>query len=130
MEFRAFEYVCAINDAKTISQAAKNLFISQPALSQYLTKTEAEVGTALFIRSGSELTPTVAGEQFIREGRLLLRERDRILNEIAFLSHAQVETLRFGISPFYSEYYLPLLYRYYQSRFPQIKLDPIERTST
>lgn len=72
MDFKALEYICAISEAQTISQAAKNLFISQPALSQYLSKVEQELGTPLFVRTGSTMTLTSAGAIVVREGRALL----------------------------------------------------------
>ncbi|MDD6143193.1 MAG: LysR family transcriptional regulator [bacterium] len=130
MEFKALEYICAINDAKTVSQAAKNLFISQPALSQYLNKIEQEVGTAVFVRTGNVMMPTAAGELLIREGRMLLKEREKLLSSLTCLNDSPTEIVRFGISPFYSEYYLPGLFSFYHEHFPQIKLDAIERKST
>lgn len=130
MDFKALEYICAINDAKTISQAAKNLFISQPALSQYLSKIEQEVGTSIFVRTGNIMTPTAAGELIIREGRALLKEREAMMDQLNHLSVRRMETLRFGISPFYSKYYLPRLLTYYREHFPQVKLEIIEHPST
>ena len=130
MDFKAIEYICAIADAKTISQAAKNLFVSQPALSQALIKAEQEVGTALFIRSGNQMIPTSAGELLIREGSTMLLMRKTLLDHLSTMGARQSEVLRFGISPFYSKYYLPLLLPYYQKHFPDIRLEIIELSST
>ena len=68
MDFKALEYICAISEAKTISQAAKNLFISQPALSQFLSKLERELGTPIFDRSGNMMKLSSAGEILVRDG--------------------------------------------------------------
>lgn len=130
MDFKALEYISAINEAKTISQAAKNLFISQPALSQQLAKVEQELGVRVFVRTGGTLTLTSAGEILVKNGRLLLMARDEMLGQIANLSDTPSETLRFGISPFYSKYYLPILLPYYQTNHPNIQLNIIERPST
>lgn len=130
MEFKALEYICAISEAKTISQAAKNLFISQPALSQYLSKIEQSLGTPVFVRSGSVMTLTSAGEILIREGRSLLMARKQMLGQISSLSSGTEETLRFGVSPFYSKYYLPLLLPYYRANYPHIHLNIVEQNST
>ena len=110
MDFKALEYICAISEAKTISQAAKNLFISQPALSQFLSKLERELGTPIFDRSGNMMTLTSAGEILVRDGSKLLLSRNEMLHRVAELSDERAETLRFGVSPFYSKYYLPLLF--------------------
>ena len=100
MDFKGIEYVCAIYEAKTISQAAKSLFISQPALSQYLAKLEQELGTTLFERAGSAMIPTTAAEILVRDGRALLNARQEMLGQVNSLTQTHTETLRFGISPF------------------------------
>lgn len=130
MDFKALEYICAISEAKTISQAAKNLFISQPALSQYLSKIEQSLGTPVFVRSGNVMTLTSAGEILVREGRALLMAREEMMAQVTGLSSAGAETLCFGVSPFYSKYYLPLLLPYYRAHFPHIRLKIIEQSST
>lgn len=130
MDFKAIEYLCAIVEAKTISQAAKNLFISQPALSQYVAKIERDLGTPVFIRNGHAMALTSAGEILVREGRALMAEREKMLSHIASLSDQAQEVIRFGISPFYSKYYLPLLIPYYREHYPHVKLDIVEMSST
>lgn len=129
MDFKALEYICAISEAKTISQAAKNLFISQPALSQFLSKLERELGTPIFDRSGNMMTLTSAGEILVRDGSKLLLSRNEMLHRVAELSDERAETLRFGVSPFYSKYYLPLLFPYYREHHPNIRLDIVEKNS-
>ncbi len=129
MDLKAIEYVCAIVEAKTISQAAKNLFISQPALSQYLNKIEKALGTPIFERSGNSLTLTSAGEILVRDGNALLMSRNEMIHRIEALSEEHIATLRFGVSPFYSKYYLPLLFSYYSDHHPNIRLDIIEMNS-
>lgn len=130
MDFKALEYICAISEAQTISQAAKNLFISQPALSQYLSKVEQELGTPLFVRTGSTMILTSAGAIVVREGRALLTARKELMGQVASLASGRAETLRFGISPFYSKYYLPLLLPYYRANHPHIRLNIVEQSST
>ncbi len=45
MEHREMEYVIVIAQETNLSKAAERLFISQPALSRFLTKLENELGT-------------------------------------------------------------------------------------
>ncbi|NRA65473.1 MAG: LysR family transcriptional regulator [Pseudobacteriovorax sp.] len=61
----------AASRAKTISQAAKTLGISQPALSESIKRLEGEIGTTLFYRSrvGIELTPS--GRDFVAKSKLV-----------------------------------------------------------
>lgn len=130
MDFKTIEYICAINDAKTISQAAKNLFISQPALSQQLSKAESELGFPIFVRTGNKMHPTIAGELLIREGREMLMAREKMMGKLTHLSVGQMETVRFGISPFYSKYYLPHLLQHFQKKCPHVKFQIVEELSS
>ena len=62
MNFRQLEYVITIYREGTLTKAAEKLFISQPALTQQLQKLEKEIGTQLFDRTTTPLTPTYAGK--------------------------------------------------------------------
>ena len=105
MDFKALECIVAISEGKSITQAAKNLFISQPALSQYMARVEQELGMPVFIKTGNSIALTSAGEFLAREGKSLLKARDDMLTQLSSLSSERAETLRIGISPFYSKYY-------------------------
>lgn len=64
MELLQLQYFQVIARIGSISQAAKELHISQPALSQTLKRLEQEVGTPLFDRTGKGLALNVCGEIF------------------------------------------------------------------
>lgn len=51
IECKDADYVLAIAKYKTISAAAKSLFISQPALTKYLKSLEQRLGVILFDRN-------------------------------------------------------------------------------
>ena len=50
MNLKEQEYVCALAENGTITAAAKELFISQPALTASINKLEEELGVKLFDR--------------------------------------------------------------------------------
>ena len=66
MEIKDADYVLAIARNRNISKAAKELYISQPSLSRYLSNLEARLGTVLFERQNNDIVPTSAGEIYIR----------------------------------------------------------------
>ena len=45
-----YDYIVRVAEAKSISQAAKELYISQPALTKYINNLEDELGVKLFNR--------------------------------------------------------------------------------
>ena len=56
MNLKEQEYVCALAENGTITAAAKELFISQPALSIYINNLEKSLGVRLFERVGKHLS--------------------------------------------------------------------------
>jgi len=66
MEQMEWEYIIAIAEEKSISRAAKRLYISQPALSKYLREREQKIGGALFVRARGEVIPTPLGKVYLK----------------------------------------------------------------
>lgn len=58
-------YMKTICEQQSVSRAAKELGISQPALSTFVKKQEAEVGKALFDRSTLPIRLTEAGTAYL-----------------------------------------------------------------
>ncbi len=65
MDTDSFKYVIAIAEEKSISAAARKLYITQPALTKHINKLEKRLGTELFERNSSPVAITTAGEIFL-----------------------------------------------------------------
>lgn len=63
MELRQLRYFIATYEEASMTLAARRLNVVQPALSQQLSKLEAEVGEPLFLRTPKGMVPTLAGEE-------------------------------------------------------------------
>ena len=61
MENLEIKYLLAIAEQGNLTQAAKSLYISQPALSKYLKAREKELGAPLFVRQNQRMRPTELG---------------------------------------------------------------------
>lgn len=129
MEIKAIEYIKAVAEEKSYTRAAGKLFISQPALSQYIKKLEELLNVTFFVRSTKALELTAAGEMVVQEGTLILEQRRQLLQKLHDLSRAHKETIRFGISPFYSKYYLPKVLPRFSAQYPNIRLEITEEIS-
>lgn len=129
MNIKSFQYFTTIADKPTLSAAAEELFISQPALSQQIKKIEEEVGAPLFHRVGHTMTLTPAGEVFLRGSRRILQIYESTKKEIQIIKASAQETVHFGISPFYSQHYLPRLLPPFLAEHPEIKIDIVEDIS-
>lgn len=65
MDTNIYRYVVAVAECRSISAAARKLFISQPALTKHLRKLEDSLGITLFNRTPASVTPTPSGEIFL-----------------------------------------------------------------
>ena len=129
MNIRSFQYFIAIWEKPTLSAAADALYISQPALSQQIKKIEEEVGAQLFTRKGHTMSLTPAGEVFLLCSRRILQFYEAMQREVKMLSVAEKDTVHMGISPFYSQHYLPKILPPFLQKHPQINVDIVEEIS-
>ena len=65
MTFSQLQYLLEIHRAGSVTQAAKNLFVTQSSVSIALSALEKELGFPIFIRSKKGLTPTPRGAAII-----------------------------------------------------------------
>lgn len=70
MDIRHLRHFIAIADCGSLTRAADQLGIAQPALSQSIKKMESQLGVRLFIRTHRGATLTTAGQAILEDVRL------------------------------------------------------------
>lgn len=90
-DLREQKYIVEIAKVQGVAKAAENLFISQPALSKFLSRTEELYGIQLFERVGKKMIPTYAGEQYLKYAKQII-ELDRNFQE----QIADIKTMKSG----------------------------------
>lgn len=65
MTFKQMEYALTIAKCASLSEAAKQLYVSQPSLSESIKKLEAELGYEIFAREHNGVTVTSEGQDFL-----------------------------------------------------------------
>lgn len=80
MELEQMRQLEAVARMGTVSAAADELHISQPALSRSIQRLEAELGCALFDRAGRRVVLNEAGRSALEWARQLLRD-ERLMRE-------------------------------------------------
>lgn len=76
---RQYEYIVAIADAGSLTDAAAYLRVSQPSLSVAVTRVEQRLGRTVFVRrKGAPIEITPFGHRIIRKARDLLARADEI----------------------------------------------------
>ena len=76
----------AIVDERSLTRAAEKHYLSQPALSRYLRKTEAALGTPIFSREHNGLRLTEAGAIFINAARSIVGLEELCIRQISILT--------------------------------------------
>lgn len=83
LSLRQLEMVEALARRGHFARAAKDLRISQPALSQALRAIEGELGERLFDRGQGLFRPTLFGRIVLDHGKAVLRDMAALKREIA-----------------------------------------------
>lgn len=96
MDIRQLEYFRKIAETGSISEAARQLHLSQPPLSYQLRGLEEELGVPLFQRSRQGVTLTEAGKLLYQRAGELLRFADSAKLEVSQIGQRQV--LRLGMT--------------------------------
>lgn len=93
-QLRTFLIVC---QSMSFTQAAKQQYISQPAVSRQISALEDELGATLFERSHSAILLTPAGQHLARHLTPILDHLDGLLNQVHEISSGQTGTLIIGL---------------------------------
>jgi LysR family transcriptional regulator, regulator of abg operon len=89
----------AVVDAGSIRAAARDLRISQPALTKSVRQLEQELGAVLVSRSVRGAVPTEVGRAFLARARAVTADLRRAREEIAQLNGARDGSLAIGSAP-------------------------------
>lgn len=119
MTLQALEYFIAIAKHQNFTNAAKECFVTQPALSRVVCDLEKELGCKLFLRNSRSVTLT-------REGEVCLEEAVRVVKQCRTLvervqdSFEKSEQNRTPLKLGYLIYgHLNVFLRYLSERFPE-----------
>lgn len=126
MTLKDMEYVCCIAEFNNFSKAAENLFVSQSALSQSITKLEDELGLQLFRRTNKGVFLTYAGEIFLEEANKIISQTKIFKEKLETLSSCKKKTLGIGVYQFYGRYFLPKIIPEFRKNFPEVQIKIIE----
>ena len=129
MNMKQALYFKTIAQYGTITAAAKQLYISQPSLSQTLRQIEDEVGTPLFDRSTSPFHLTYAGERYLKAVEAMLDIEIRLKEEIESIRRDDGGRLRLGISVTRAMQVLPDVIPIFTKAYPNVTIELTEAAS-
>jgi len=118
-ELQAF---VAVADRSSFSQAAEDLFLSQPALSRRIDKLEETLGVKLFERTTRRVQLTNVGRVFLANVRTALDELEGAILGVSDLAAHRTGIVTLACVPTAVRYFLPDVLRSFSERFPKIRV--------
>lgn len=114
----------------SLTKAAEELYISQPAVSQAIKQLENQLGTSLFNRmhKGMELSKQ-GGELIFADVERALQLLGGVEDKLSELKKSATGTLRIGASETIFQYILADKIVEYNKQYPQVKIDLISDVS-
>lgn len=118
-QYRVFYAVARTGN---ISHAAKELYISQPAISKSISKLEENLGVTLFKRSSRGVTLTVEGQVLYNHVSSAFATLDRGESELKRIKNFNIGQIRFGVSNTLCKYVLLPYLKDFIEESPHIRI--------
>jgi DNA-binding transcriptional LysR family regulator len=93
-DLRQMRYIVKVAELGGFTAAAAELHVAQQAVSQQVRATERMLGVTLFRRAPRAVTPTPAGEVFLREAKRVLTAAGRLSERTRAAARGEVGPLR------------------------------------
>ncbi|HYF18531.1 MAG TPA: LysR substrate-binding domain-containing protein [Ramlibacter sp.] len=122
MKLQAIHHFLAVVDRGGFRAAAREVAVSQSAITASLKQLEEELGASLLLRTRQGVVLTPLGEAFLAHARAIDRESSRAKEEIAQLRGHWEGTVSFACSPGAGLRLVPDAVRAFRARHPHVKL--------
>lgn len=123
MQLSAIEAFIAVCDHDTFRDAARQLHLSQPAISKRIATLETRLGHPLFDRVGRGVILTQAGRSFLPHARRLLTEFVDAHRALDNLSDHVSGELGLALSHHVALHRMPPVLRRFVDAYPQVQID-------
>lgn len=102
VNYELYKIFLVVAESSTITEAAKKLFISQPAITKSIKNLEKQLNTILFIRNTKGIKLTKEGRELYKQIKPAIDQLLKAEQDISFRQEEQVKELKIGISdPFF-----------------------------
>jgi DNA-binding transcriptional LysR family regulator len=129
MESRQLAVFVAVMDRGSITEAARILGVTQPAVSSALAKLEGQLGFRLFRRQGRGVLPTTEARQLYPEAAQALRGMERLSGSARGLAAATSGSLLVASHPAPAVTWLPGIAAAFRAARPDVRLRFLSRPS-
>ena len=119
---RPLEVLIKVYERGSVTDAARELHLTQPTVSMQMKKLSEAVGEPLYQQSGRQIYFTEAGLATLRMAREVLSNVESLEGRLAALNGLKAGTLRIGVVTT-AKYFIPHLIGDFVKRYPDIEVD-------
>ena len=123
LDIRVLKYFLAVAQAGNMTQAAKDLHITQPTLSRQIMDLENNLGTELFVRKHKQLTLSDSGFLFQQRAKEIAQLADKACREIAEQKAQMQGTVTIACVESSASHLLPEIIAAFSQNFPSVKYE-------
>lgn len=128
MNLKQLEAFARVAEAKSFSEAAKILYLTQPTVRAHVASLEKELGVCLLMRSTKEVSLTEEGE-ILYDYAMQMLELEQQIRERFGSRKKEGAVLRIAASTIPSQYLLPEIMVRFRERYPGVRLRVMETDS-
>ncbi len=129
IEIRDIKIVTEIADSGSIHLAARNLGLSQPALTKRLHAIEERLQARLFHRQPRGVRPTRLGEYFLAKGADLVLHAQDVFGALQLQKSGQEGSFRLGVKPGLHDVFFRQSLIEFSAEHPKVRLEIVSRST-
>ncbi len=119
------QYFVSVVKLNSITKAAKQLYVSQPAISFAIKELEKEFNTTLFVRYNNQLVLTDEGHHLYKLATNLIANFDSVSEDMRnYIKKSMI--LKIGVPPMLGSFIVPSLIQEYSKINPNVEVQLME----
>ncbi|MCR2823644.1 LysR family transcriptional regulator [Lederbergia panacisoli] len=120
MKTKYLEYFIEVARTGSFTEAAENLYITQPALSRIIKSLEDDLSTPLFVRARKKLILTDAGHVLNKHAHLIVKQVDLLKTELNNLLTPKKGHIRIGLPTITNSFFFSELLASFHKEYPEV----------
>ncbi|SRR5579883_1251324 len=126
VELRHLRYFRSVAEHQGFSRSARELHVSQSAISEQISDLEREIGVPLLVRGQQKTTLTMPGEIFLKEARKVLSAADHAIETAQRAARGEIGTLTVGFFNGGTGSDVPAIIKNFRRLHPDVRVSVVD----
>lgn len=129
MDLKKYEVLLKVVDRGNINNVSYDLGYTHSGISKMMGSMESELGFQIIKRNNKGITLTPEGEKLMPIIRNIVKENEKLEEEIALINGIEKGTVRVGCFPTTAFVLMPDILRDFYAQYPRIQIEVLEEHS-